>query len=136
MISVGKKFKSDPISTAGNPYALLNDGAVTKVVYMQNYSLKKIEKTLGNHKYDDYVICSEFGKKIYVGERFVDGVFVAVKPFNSWIIDLETGLWVAPKEYSKDGYEYYWKKESVFWEIFEACLNNSSLDKTKNMESV
>lgn len=41
--------------------------------------------------------------------------FIAVKPFDSWVLDEETCRWSAPIIYPNDGKEYKWNEESLSW---------------------
>jgi len=47
--------------------------------------------------------------------------FIPPKPFESWVLDEATCLWVAPVAYPEDGGEYTWDEDSTSWvEIVEA----------------
>jgi hypothetical protein len=41
--------------------------------------------------------------------------FIAPKPFNSWILNLETLDWKAPIDYPQDGKLYEWDEDSTSW---------------------
>lgn len=41
--------------------------------------------------------------------------FVPPKTFDSWILDVETGLWKAPHERPTDGKNYIWNEEIRDW---------------------
>ena len=41
--------------------------------------------------------------------------FIAPKPFDSWVLDETTCLWVAPKPYPQDGKTYRWDEETGNW---------------------
>jgi|TARA_Y100000031_G_C7927002_1_gene250919 hypothetical protein len=41
--------------------------------------------------------------------------FIAVKPFNSWILNNDTCLWEAPTAYPSDGKTYKWDEDSTSW---------------------
>jgi hypothetical protein len=125
-LSIQKKFRDTPVNIPGNPYALLNNGLVTEVVYMQDYSSKQIEETLNKYAYDRYEVCSEYGREIYVGERCVGDMFVTQKPFLSWIIHPSTGLWTSPVPYPTDGKEYVWNEEGVSWDFCAPCAHETN----------
>jgi hypothetical protein len=42
-------------------------------------------------------------------------VFIAPKPFNSWILNEDTWLWEAPVEMPDDGKLYNWDEETTSW---------------------
>jgi len=47
--------------------------------------------------------------------------FIPPKPFESWVLDETTCLWVAPVDMPDDGKEYRWDEDSTSWvEIVEA----------------
>ncbi len=41
--------------------------------------------------------------------------FIPPKPFNSWILNLETCRWEAPIPYPTDGKIYYWSEQDLEW---------------------
>ena len=41
--------------------------------------------------------------------------FIPPKPFESWVLDEDTCLWVAPVPYPTDGEAYTWDEESGSW---------------------
>ena len=45
--------------------------------------------------------------------------FIPPKPFESWVLDDDTCLWVAPLPYPEDGASYYWNEELFSWELAE-----------------
>jgi hypothetical protein len=42
-------------------------------------------------------------------------VFIAPKPFNSWVINEDTWLWEAPVAMPDDGKLYNWDEETTNW---------------------
>lgn len=42
--------------------------------------------------------------------------FIAPKPYNSWILNLENLDWKAPIDYPQDGKIYEWNEDNVNWE--------------------
>jgi len=42
-------------------------------------------------------------------------VFIAPKPFNSWVINEDTWLWEAPVAMPDDGKVYNWDEASTSW---------------------
>jgi hypothetical protein len=55
----------------------------------------------------------------YAGVGFsydaTNDVFIAPKPFNSWIINEDTWLWEAPTPMPDDGKVYTWDEETTSW---------------------
>jgi len=45
--------------------------------------------------------------------------FIPPKPFESWVLDENTCLWVAPVPYPEDGEDYTWDEESTSWTLVE-----------------
>lgn len=41
--------------------------------------------------------------------------FIAPRPFDSWILNDETCLWVAPIDMPNDGKEYFWDEPTIAW---------------------
>jgi hypothetical protein len=43
--------------------------------------------------------------------------FIPPKPFDSWVLDEDTCLWVAPVPYPTDGEAYTWDEDAGDWVI-------------------
>lgn len=43
-----------------------------------------------------------------------DGAFIPLKPFESWILDIDTCTWKAPTPMPSDG-SFFWDEESLSW---------------------
>lgn len=41
--------------------------------------------------------------------------FIPPKPFDAWVLDEDTCLWVAPVAYPEDGGEYTWDEDAGAW---------------------
>jgi len=58
-------------------------------------------------------------RKNYAGIGFTydeeRDAFIPPKPFDSWVLDEDTCLWVAPVEYPADGADYVWDEETGNW---------------------
>jgi len=49
--------------------------------------------------------------------------FIPPQPFDSWVLDEATCLWVAPIDYPADGGEYVWDEETGDWlEVVDAAV--------------
>ena len=46
-------------------------------------------------------------------------IFINQKPFPSWILDPETGEWVAPIQHPEDDESYIWDESSISWKLLE-----------------
>ena len=46
--------------------------------------------------------------------------FIPPKPFNSWILNLETCLWDAPTPYPQDDRVYKWVEDDLNWQPLES----------------
>ena len=45
--------------------------------------------------------------------------FIPPKPFESWVLDEDTCLWVAPLPYPEDEGSYTWNEELFAWELVD-----------------
>jgi hypothetical protein len=45
--------------------------------------------------------------------------FIPPKPYESWVLDEATCLWVAPLPYPEDGADYTWDEETQEWTAVE-----------------
>lgn len=58
-------------------------------------------------------------RKRYAGIGFTYSpeydAFIAPKPFDSWVLNLETLDWKAPIDYPQDGKIYEWDEDSTSW---------------------
>ena len=45
--------------------------------------------------------------------------FIPPKPFDSWVLDEDTCLWVAPVPMPDDGGQYTWDEDAVDWVVVE-----------------
>ena len=48
-------------------------------------------------------------------DKGTDGAFIPPKPFESWVLDEDTCLWVAPVPYPEDGESYTWDEDAGDW---------------------
>jgi hypothetical protein len=48
-------------------------------------------------------------------DKGTDGGFIPPKPFDSWVLDEDTCLWVAPVPYPTDGEAYVWDEDAGDW---------------------
>ena len=111
-----------------NPHALIKDGVVTDVVYMQNYGSEQIAETLSKYEYDKVVLWEDYGAEIYVGYveygQSSEIYYAPPQPYPSWDWDKPTGRWLSPVEHPWDverrtntvlNTQYEWDEELVDW---------------------
>ena len=48
-------------------------------------------------------------------DKGTDGAFIPPQPFESWVLDEDTCLWLAPVPYPTDGAVYVWDEEAGNW---------------------
>nr|BAR36714.1 hypothetical protein [uncultured Mediterranean phage uvMED] len=60
-------------------------------------------------------------RKNYAGIGFTydaqNDLFIAPKPFESWVLNEETFIWESPVKYPNDGNNYKWNEDSLEWWI-------------------
>jgi hypothetical protein len=88
-------FREEPF--IANPHALLIDGVVTEVVFMQNYTEEEIKDTLLKHSYDEVIRWDDYGYEMLVGYRRVGPWVVTPQPSLDFTFDELTGTWEKPK---------------------------------------
>jgi hypothetical protein len=82
-----------------NPHALLIDGVVTEVVYMQDYDSEQIKEALSKKVYDEVINCSEYGKELFVGNFRIGDYIVGPRPNPNWEFNHKLGDWEPSKEH-------------------------------------
>jgi hypothetical protein len=59
-------------------------------------------------------------RKNYAGIGYTYDVdrdaFIPPKPFNSWLLDEESCLWIAPTPMPNDGKSYVWNEDATNWQ--------------------
>jgi len=111
----------------GNPYALIENNYVRHVIYMQDSTEEEIQETLSKFTYDKYVIASEHGTEIYIGQEEVDGYFRYPSPYPSWVWNHETKFWEAPIAIPTDGI-YNWNESELTWVWCDCNVNNGTVE--------
>jgi len=122
-------------------YAYVNEGIVTSVIvgpdedsetdweaYFtakgKGQAIRTSYNTRGNVHYDPVsgLPSSDQSKALrynYAGIGFTydseHDAFIPPKPFDSWVLDEATCLWVAPVAYPEDGGEYTWDEATTSW---------------------
>jgi hypothetical protein len=71
-------------------------------------------------------------RKNYAGIGFTfdaeRDVFIAPKPFNSWILDEVTCSWMPPIDYPTDGLTYVWNENKRDWELKNFAEPNEAIE--------
>ncbi len=124
-------------------YAYVNDGIVTSVIVgpdegtepdgvdsWEDYftakgkgqAVRTSYNTRGGIHYTDGEPSADQTKALrfnYAGLGFTydadRDAFIPPKPYDSWVLDEATCLWVAPVPYPEDGGEYTWDEETGDW---------------------
>ncbi len=120
-------------------YAYVNDGIVTSVIVgpdedgdtdWEEYftakgkgqAVRTSYNTRGGIHYADGEPSEDQTKALrfnYAGRGFTydadRDAFIPPKPYDSWVLDETTCLWVPPVPYPEDGGEYTWDEETGDW---------------------
>ena len=72
---------------------------------------------------------TKFGKHLTGGTPFrknyaavgmvydkINDMFISQKPYDSWTLNLEKGMWEAPVPFPNDGNSYAWNESTLNWE--------------------
>jgi len=87
--------------------------------------MKTSYNTIGGvHQYGKIPFRKNFGSVGYKYREDLDG-FIAPQPYNSWLLDTETGLWYPPiaKPTGTDDVIYIWDESIVNWESIPYGIN-------------
>lgn len=68
----------------------------------------------GEHRNGGIPLRKNYAGIGYSYVRILDA-FVPPKPFNSWILNVNTCLWDPPTPMPTDGKSYYWNEDSLSW---------------------
>jgi hypothetical protein len=96
--------------TVGKDETELIDGLDTETYYAQGtpYTVKRTS-------YNGNIRKNYAGVGYYFDEA--RDVFIAPKPFDSWVLDEETCRWQPPIAYPTDGLMYQWVEADLNWQI-------------------
>jgi hypothetical protein len=71
-------------------------------------------------------------RKNYAGIGFAYSeqldAFIPPKPFDSWSLNEETCLWVAPKPHPNDGFTYIWDELELDWVLANFADSSGELE--------
>ena len=105
-------------------YAEIENGIVKQVVVIDN-SWDAVKtglflQSLSNNQW----IQTSFNSKIRghfagIGDRYDSekDIFIAPKPFDSWILEEKTGSYISPKPMPDDGNSYKWNEIEGNWNV-------------------
>lgn len=102
-------------------YALVLEGTVEQVVFLQNNSENAKNLVFSNFEFDEVIDISNTAEKIYRGYVYKNSKFYPGKPYNSWTFDDLTMQWVAPQPLPDNYRVYNWNEELLTWELCEVC---------------
>lgn len=72
----------------------------------------------GQHSLGGTPLRKNFAAVGYTYDRAHDA-FIAPKPYNSWILNGDTGVWEAPIPNPGDGLAYVWSEQNNSWVLAE-----------------
>ena len=103
-------------------FAKLENGIVTQVIVAEQDFIDKIDGEWVQTSYNTYGGQHPEGRplrKNYAGIGYTydseRDAFIPPKRFDSWLLDEDTCLWVAPVPYPEDGKVYEWDEDSLSW---------------------
>lgn len=109
-------------------YAFLDDNNVVVEVIVGQDESQLIDGKLPEEWYAEFrgkrCVRTSYNAKIrknYAGIGFTYDetldAFIPPKPFASWLLDINTCNWIAPKEKPNDGSQYKWNEETGDWVV-------------------
>ena len=103
-------------------FAKIENGIVTQVIVAEQDFIDKIDGEWVQTSYNTYGGQHPEGRplrKNYAGIGYTydseRDAFIPPKRFDSWILDEDTCLWVAPVPYPEDDKVYEWDEDSLSW---------------------
>ena len=86
-----------------------------------SFSKLKCKKTSYNTRGGVHLLGGTPYRKNYAGVDYAfdeaSDAFIPPKPFDSWVLDETSCLWVAPIAYPDDGQNYEWNEETQSWDL-------------------
>jgi hypothetical protein len=92
--SIAPSFRKEPF--VANPHALLTNGVVTDVVFMQNYNEEEIKEVLSRYSYDEVIRWDDYGYMMYEGYVKIGDWVVTPQPSPKHALNQSTGAWELP----------------------------------------
>ena len=105
-------------------FAKIQNGLVTEVIVAEQDFIDTLSgqwvqnsyNTHGNQHPEGRPLRKNFAGIGYTYDKDLDA-FIAPKPFNSWTLNQETGLWNAPTPMPNDGKTYNWNEPTTSWKL-------------------
>lgn len=104
-------------------FAELNDSnKVLRVIVA--YNLQWCENNLGGKWVEAFKDRSERANFPGTGWFYDEDldIFHDEKPYASWVLDVENGVWKAPLPYPVGGLEYSWSEEDQAWVLVNSLV--------------
>ncbi len=109
-------------------FAKINNNIVTEVVVLTNESAPDEQTGINflNNLYHTQDNWRETKLENTKGSSFAginynydpnNNIFYPQKPFNSWVLNLDTYEWLAPIPYPTDGQMYRWNETNQSWDL-------------------
>lgn len=105
-------------------FAKVENGIVTQVIVADQYVIdsgmfgdgwvQTSYNTHGGKHPNDKPLRKNFASVGYIYDEYLDAFYMR-KPFDSWVLNIESCLWEAPISYPQDGKNYQWDEPSVSW---------------------
>lgn len=112
-------------------FAKIENGIVTEVLVVTNDDCKNLEFPESEAVGQSYLKSLGFGgewlqtsynsnfRKNYASKGYTydkaNDMFIPTKPYESWILDVERGLWTAPVAAPSEKYFYIWDEDNRQW---------------------
>lgn len=114
-------------------FAKIENGIVTNVIVVNNETLENLEFPESEPVGQEFIASLGFdgiwkqtsyngnfrANYAGIGHSYdeINDVFIAPKPYESWILNEETYQWDPPLEYPNDGGNYMWNESGLKWEV-------------------
>lgn len=112
-------------------FAKIENNKVTQVIVVGNESIQNLKFPDSETVGQDFIrsigleghwlqtsyngnFRKNFAGTDYTYDQELDA-FIPPKPYKSWILDQEKGMWVAPFPYPDNKKDYYWNEDTKGW---------------------
>lgn len=102
-------------------YALVLDGYVEQVVFLQNDLEYTKNLVFSNFSFDEAIDISTYPNQVYRGYRYNNSKFYPPRPYASWIFDDVRMEWQAPEPLPDNYRVYNWNEQTISWELCDVC---------------
>jgi hypothetical protein len=105
----------------------LPDGIVSWEEHYGNFHGLRCLRTSYNTQNNEHIYGGTPFRGNYAGIGYLyleeHDIFVPPKFYNSWVLDLDMAVWIAPIPYPNDGNEYVWNEDSISWDIVSTGIS-------------